>query len=40
MAIEKSLYAAPQGIDDLLGDPDIEIEIEYTESVTISMGGL
>ena len=40
MAIEKSLYAAPQGIDDLLGDPEIEIEIEDPESVDITMGGL
>ena len=40
MAIEKSLYAAPQGIEDLLGEPEIEIEIEDPESVTISMGGL
>jgi len=40
MAIEKSLYAAPQGIDDLLGDPQIEIEIEDPESVDITMGDL
>jgi hypothetical protein len=40
MAIEKSLYAAPQGIDDLLGDPEIEIEIEDPESVDITMGDL
>ena len=40
MAIEKSLYAAPQGIDDLLGEPEIEIEIEDPESVDITMGDL
>jgi len=40
MAIEKSLYAAPQGIDDLLGDPEIEIEIEDPESVDITVGDL
>ena len=42
MAIEKSLYAAPQGLEDLLADasPDIEIEIEDPESVTIGMDGL
>ena len=28
MAIEKSLYAAPQGLEDLMGSPQIEIEIE------------
>ena len=38
MAIEKSLYAAPQGIDDLLGEPEIEIEIEDPESVDITVG--
>jgi hypothetical protein len=44
MAIEKSLYAAPQGLDDLAAmdqaSPDIEIEIEDPESVDINMGGL
>jgi hypothetical protein len=40
MAIEKSLYAAPQGIDDLLGEPEIEIEIEDPESVDITVGDL
>lgn len=38
MSIEKSLYAAPEGIDQLA--PQIEIEIEDPESVTIGMGGL
>jgi hypothetical protein len=42
MAIEKSLYAAPQGLEGLLpqGEPDIEIEIEDPESVHIEMDGL
>ena len=40
MAIEKSLYAAPQGIDDLLGNPQIEIEIENPDSVDITTGDL
>jgi hypothetical protein len=44
MAIEKSLYAAPQGLDDLAAmdqaSPDIEIEIEDPESVDINMGDL
>jgi hypothetical protein len=36
MSIEKSLYAAPQGLDELAGqDPDIEIEIVDPEEVTI-----
>jgi hypothetical protein len=37
MAIEKGLYAAPQGISSLAG-PDLEIEIEDPESVHIGMG--
>jgi len=44
MAIEKSLYAAPQGLEELAAmddsSPDIEIEIEDPESVTIGMDGL
>jgi hypothetical protein len=44
MAIEKSLYQAPRGIvedvEDTLGEPDIEIEIEDPESVKISADGL
>jgi len=44
MAIEKSLYAAPQGLEELAAmddaAPDIEIEIEDPESVTIGMDGL
>jgi hypothetical protein len=44
MAIEKSLYAAPQGLEELAAmdqaSPEIEIEIEDPESVTIGMDGL
>ena len=40
MAIEKSLYAAPLGImDGAVGEPDLEIEIEDPESVTIGTDG-
>jgi hypothetical protein len=40
MAIEKSVYAAPMGLADLAQEPDIEIEIEDPEEVTIRAGGL
>lgn len=41
MSIEKSLYAAPEGLDSLVEEEQpIEIEIEDPESVTISMDGL
>jgi len=42
MAIEKSLYAAPQGLESLLPQDDggIEIEIEDPESVHIDMDGM
>jgi hypothetical protein len=44
MAIDKSLYQAPKGIeeeaDELIGEPDIEIEIEDPESVSIKAGDL
>jgi hypothetical protein len=46
MAIEKSLYQPPRGIqeeledEEMLGEPDIEIEIEDPEEVTIRAGGL
>jgi hypothetical protein len=43
MSIEKSLNPAPQGIESMiedLGEPDIEIEIEDPESVTLKMGEL
>lgn len=40
MSIEKSLYQAPVGLDSLTEEPDLEIEIENPESVTIGMGDL
>ena len=40
MAIDKSLYAAPQGIQDLPNLPAVEIEIEDPESVTIGIDGM
>ena len=41
MSIEKGLYAAPQGLDQaMMEEPDLEIEIEDPESVTIGMGNL
>jgi len=39
MSIDKSLYAAPQGIESLT-QPDIEIEIEDPESVSIKAGDI
>ena len=43
MAIDKALYAAPVGIEELIAQDNIEpieIEIEDPESVSIEMGGL
>lgn len=40
MAIDKSLYEAPQGLDALVEEPDIEIEVEEPESVTVNVDGL
>ena len=44
MAVEKSLYRAPMGIaqeiEDVMGEPDLEIEIEDPESVSIKAGDL
>ena len=41
MAIDKALYAAPQGIEELAAmEPELEIEIENPDSVTIGMDGL
>jgi len=37
---DKALYQAPLGMDQEVMDPDIEIEIEDPESVTIGLGGL
>jgi hypothetical protein len=39
MSIEKSLYAAPEGLAALDQEPDIEIEIEDPESVKLSVEG-
>jgi hypothetical protein len=40
MSIEKSLYAAPQGLAGLENEePDIEIEIEDPEALKVSVGG-
>ena len=39
-SIEKSLYAAPLGIDEMEGMSEIEIEIENPEGVRIGMDGL
>ena len=40
MSIEKGLYAAPQGLDQAMGEPDLEIEIEDPEAVHIKAGDL
>jgi len=43
MAIEKALYQAPVGIDEEVVEgesPEIEIEIENPEGVTIGMDGV
>ena len=42
MAIDKALNQAPLGLSEMIGDmePDIEIEIEDPESVSIKAGGL
>ena len=41
MAIDKALYAAPQGLEALAAqEPEIEIEIENPDAVTIGMDGL
>lgn len=44
MAVEKGLYQAPMGIaqeiEDVMGEPDIEIEIQDPESVSIKAGGI
>jgi len=41
MAIDKGLYAAPQGIAQMAaGEPDLEVEIEDPESVSINTDGL
>ena len=41
MAIDKGLYQAPQGLEELaLGEPEIEIEIEDPESLSIGIDGM
>ena len=40
MAIEKSLYEAPQGLESLAAEPDIEIEVVDPEEVNIAMDGI
>lgn len=40
MSIEKALYEAPQGIAQGLEEPDLEIEVEDPESVTLRTDGL
>jgi hypothetical protein len=38
MDIDKALYQAPQGIESLVEEPDLQIEIEDPESVKIGIG--
>ena len=38
--MEKSLYQAPEGIEALAGQPDVEIEIVNPEEIHIEMDGL
>ena len=40
MAMDKALYQAPQGLSDLALEPDLEIEIENPDEVTIGMGDI
>ena len=40
MSIEKALYQAPVGLDSIVEEEPIEIEIEDPESVTIGVGGM
>ena len=40
MAIEKSLYEAPQGLSGLGDEPAVEIEIVDPEEVNIGIDGL
>jgi hypothetical protein len=40
MSIEKSLYQAPVGLDSIVEEEPIEIEIEDPESVTVGIGGM
>ena len=40
MAIDKSLYEAPQGLGVLPPEPDLSIEIEDPEAVRIGIDGM
>ena len=40
MAIDKGLYAAPVGLEQMMSAPDIEVEIENPEELTIGMDGV
>jgi len=40
MAVDKSLYRAPQGLQEEDGQPDLEIEIEDPEAVHIGIDGM
>jgi hypothetical protein len=40
MAIEKGLYAAPTGLSGMLAEPEIEIEIENPDAMTIGVDGI
>ena len=40
MAMEKGLYAAPMGLSDMLAEPEIEIEIENPDAMTIGVDGI
>lgn len=40
MAVDKALYQAPQGLEALSAEPDIEIEIEDPEAVRIGVDGM
>ena len=40
MAIDKGLYAAPVGLEQMMSAPDIEVEIENPDEVTIGMDGI
>jgi hypothetical protein len=40
MAIDKGLYAAPIGLEQMAAEPDIEIEIENPDEVDIDIDGV
>ena len=39
-SMDKSLYQAPMGLDEMMGAPEVEIEIEDPESVSIHAGDM